>query len=552
MIPIGVGEGTKSVMETDGAMSAGTDFDAVVIGAGVAGLCTLHRLTKLGLSVRAYEKGGDVGGVWYWNRYPGARFDSESYTYCYSFSKELLEEWDWQERFAAQPEILGYLNHVADRFGLRRHIRFDTRVVAAHWDEHRGRWQIETDSAERASARYLITAAGSLSAHQLPDIEGSECFTGKSYHTARWPHDGVNLEGKRVGIIGTGATGVQVVQTIAGSVARLTVFQRTPTYCIPQRNAPLTDNERHEIKQSYDDIFARCRESYGGFIHTFDPRSGHAVSAEEREAKFEALWRQPGFAFWFGNFSDLLMDPTVNAHASEFLRRKIRERVKDPETARKLLPEHPFGTKRVPLENGYYETFNRSNVELVDLRESPIRRITPTGILTSSREYSLDVIVYATGFDAVTGPLTSIDLRGKDGTALAEKWRSGPKTYLGLQIQGFPNLFTIAGPHNAASLCNAVRCTEQNVDWIAGCIEHMRVNGLTRIVPTADAEADWTRHVQEVARQTLLETMTDSWFFGANTPGKERCVAIYAGGAAAYRERCNAVARSGYAGFDLR
>jgi cyclohexanone monooxygenase len=534
------------------SQSMADQADVVVIGAGVAGLCALHRLRQLGLTVRVYESGKDIGGVWYWNRYPGARFDSESYTYCYSFSQELLDEWDWQERFAAQPEILAYLNHVADRFDLRRNICFDTRVVSAHYDARDSSWLIETDRGHRARARYLVTAVGGLSAHQFPGIEGIESFAGESYHTARWPSDAVSLAGKRVGVIGTGATGVQVIQTIASEVAHLTVFQRTANYCVPQRNAPLTHDERLDIKRRYPGIFAKCRESYGGFIHTFDPRSGHEVSSREREAKFEALWSQPGFAFWMGNFRDLMMDPSVNAWASEFVKRKIRERVRDPLTAAKLMPDHPFGTKRVPLENGYYEAYNQEHVELVDLRESPIERITPAGIQTRYGEYRLDVIVFATGFDAVTGSLTSIDIRGRDGKSLRDKWRGGLKTYLGLQVEGFPNLFMIAGPHNAASLCNAVRCTEQNVEWISQCIQHMRKNGVVHIAATPEAEAAWTSHVHEMAEATLLRAMTDSWFFGANTPGKQRSVAIYAGGAAAFRERCDEVARRGYEGFELR
>lgn len=541
----------KTGTSTGKAAASGVDFDAIVIGAGVAGLCALYRLTEMGLSVRAFETAPDVGGVWYWNRYPGAGFDSESYTYCYSFSEELLDEWDWQERFAKQPEVLSYLNHVANRFDLRRHIRFETRVKAARYDEANASWQIKTDDDELVSAQYLIAATGPLSAFQLPDIPGVEDFAGESHHTARWPHQGVDLAGKRVGVIGTGATGVQVIQTIADQVASLKVFQRTPTYCIPQRNAPLSETKRREIKRDYAAVFERCRESYGGFIHCFDPRSGLDVSPDEREATFEALWQQPGFAFWFGNFADLMMDATVNDYACEFIRKKIRERVNDPETARRLMPEHPFGTKRVPLENGYYEAFNRSNVELVDLRETPIERITRAGIETTEREYALDVIIYATGFDAATGSMSRIDIRGEGGLALADKWRDGPKTYLGLQVQGFPNLFNVTGPHNAASLCNAVRCTEQNVDWIASCLGHMREKGLSRIAPSVEAEAEWTRHVQEVARETLLDSMQDSWFFGTNTPGKTSSVLVYAGGAVAYRERCEDVARRGYAGFEL-
>jgi cation diffusion facilitator CzcD-associated flavoprotein CzcO len=528
------------------------DCEAFVIGAGIAGLYALYRLRQLGLRVQGCESGPDVGGVWYWNRYPGARFDSESYTYCYSFSEELLNEWNWRERFAAQPEILAYINHVADRFGLRRDIAFETRVVAARFDEREQLWLVETDRGTRTRTRYLISAAGVLSVPQLPDIAGTDDFRGEIMHTARWPHQGTGLSGKRVGVVGTAATGVQVIQTIAGEVASLTVFQRTANWCVPQRNAPLTDNERRDVKRNYAGILESCRRSYGGFIHDFDPRSGLAVSAEERQATFARLWERPGFAFWLGNFMDLMMDPTVNRYACEFLRDRIRERVRDPETARKLTPDHPFGTKRVPLENGYYEAFNRSNVQLVDLRETPIERITGSGVKTTADHFDLDVLIFATGFDAVTGALERIDIRGEGGKALRDKWRPGPRTCLGLQVAGFPNLFTIGGPHNAATLCNAVRCIEQNVDWIADCIAYMRERGYRRVVPTADAEDAWTRHVHEAADATLLGTMQDSWFFGANTPGRSRSIAIYPPGAAAYRERCEEVARDGYRGFEFR
>ena len=531
--------------------SAALDCEAVIIGAGVAGLCALYRLREQGVSVRGYERASNVGGVWYWNRYPGARFDSESYTYCYSFSQALLDEWDWQESFAAQPEILSYLNHVTERFDLRRDISFNTGVTGAHFDGQSGTWLIDSDRGQQVRTRYLITAVGSLSAYQTPDIDGIGNFDGEIFHTARWPHDGVSLSGKRVGVVGTGATGVQVIQTIAREVAQLTVFQRTANFCVPQRNSPLDDDQRRKIKRDYPAILKRCRETYGGFIHGFDPRSGVEVSADERQKTFEALWQQPGFAFWLGNFMDLLTNATVNRHASDFLRTRIRERVRDPDTARKLLPKHPFGTKRVPLENGYYEVYNRDNVHLVDLRETPIERITQTGIKTTADEHGLDIIIFATGFDAVTGALTRLNVRGEGGTTLQEKWRQGPKTYLGLQIEGFPNMFTIAGPHNAGSLCNAIRCTEQNVDWVVDCIDHMRKRGFRRIAPTAEAEAVWTQHVGDLARATLLGTMTDSWFFGANTPGKPRSVAIYPGGAAMYRERCDEVARGGYQGFEF-
>ncbi len=527
------------------------DFDALIIGAGMAGLCALYRLRQIGLSVHALETAPDVGGVWYWNRYPGARFDSESYTYCYSFSRDLLDDWNWQERFAAQPEVLAYLNHVADRFDLRRHIDFETPVVSARYRQQDGTWLVETEAGKQIRCRFLVTATGPLAVSRFPEIEGFEDFGGECYHTGRWPHRGVVLAGKRVGIIGTGASGVQVIQTIAADVDRLTVFQRTPTYCIPQRNGPLDEGEREDIRRNYGHIFARCRDSFAGFIHSFDPRSGLEVSEQERQAKFEELWQQPGFAFWFGNFIDLMMDPTVNEYACEFLRGKIMERVRDPETARKLLPDHPFGTKRVPLENGYYEVYNRDNVELVDLRETPIQRITSGGIRTTSADYPLDVIICATGFDAVTGSLAKIDIRGLGDQSLSDKWRQGPKTCLGLQVAGFPNLFTLAGPHNAASLCNAVRCTEQNVDWVADCILYMRNQGYTRVVATAEAEADWTQHVNEVAGMTLLDTMTESWFYSAKQPGQERHVLVYAGGANTFRKRCDEEARRSYPGFEF-
>ncbi|MGD2167746.1 MAG: NAD(P)-binding domain-containing protein [Gammaproteobacteria bacterium] len=527
------------------------DFDAIIIGAGVSGICAVHRLVARGLRVRLYESANDVGGVWYWNRYPGARVDSETYTYGFSFSEELVDEWEWQELFSAQPEIQRYLQHVADRFDLRRHMRFDTRILAATYDDHRKCWSIATDAGERTTARYLIAATGTLSAPQMPDYPGMEDFRGMSFHTAHWPARGIDVTDKRVGVIGTGASGVQVIQTIAADVRHLTVFQRTPTYCVPQRNRSLSDEERERIRRNWKEILATCNESYGGFIHTFDSRSGLAVSAEDREAKFEELWDVPGFAFWFGNFADLMMNMEVNAHASEFVRRRIRERVADPDIARKLLPDHPFGTKRIPLENGYYEVYNRENVRLVDIRETPIERVTKRGIRTTDQEYPLDVIVWATGFDAGTGSLTQIDIRGEGGQELKRKWLNGPQTFLGLLVSGFPNLFVVNGPQNAAGLCNAGRCIEQNVDWIVKCIEHIRGLGLTCIVPSPAAEERWTEHVCDVADGTVLKHMKDSWFFGANTPGKARRVNIYAAGAREYRKQCEKVASAGYPGCSM-
>jgi len=525
-----------------------TDLDALVIGAGIGGICALQRFLKMGLRVRLFDGASDVGGVWHWNRYPGARVDSETYTYGFSFSDELTQNWKWQELFSGQPEIERYLQYVVDRFDLRRHMTFSTRVTAASYDEIARQWLVETSAGDRIATQYLIAATGALTIPQLPDVPGIDEFAGDSCHTTRWPGTGVRLRGKRVGVIGTGATGVQVIQTIADQVRHLTVFQRTPTYCIPQRNRRLTEEDQRQIRREWEKTLSACRNSYGGFIHDFDPRSGLAVTPTERDEKFEALWQKPGFAFWFGNFADLMMNLEVNACVSEFVRAKIRQRVKNPDIARQLMPTHSFGTKRVPLENGYYEVYNRSNVRLVDLRETPHNRITSSGIDTSAEAYLLDVIIYATGFDAGTGALTQIDIRGRGELSLSSKWHEGPSTFLGLMVNGFPNLFVVNGPHNAAALSNATRSIEQNVDWIANCITYLRRRGLVCIEPSAAAEEEWTEHVYAVADASILGHMKDSWFFGANTPGKARKATIYAAGAREYREHCDAVARAAYAG----
>lgn len=527
-------------------------FDAIIIGAGVAGLYQLYRLRELGLSVRVYEAGTGVGGTWYWNRYPGARFDSESYTYGYSFSEELLQEWDWSEHFAGQPETERYLNHVADKFDLRRDIRLSTRVGAAAYDEAAQCWQVQTDTGERAQARFLITAIGVLSAPYIPDFAGRESFTGPSFHTGQWPKEPLDFSDKRVCVIGTGATAVQLITEVAKNVGQLTVFQRTPNYCAPLRNGPIDPEAQQKIKASYPEIFKRCRETFAGFLHDFDTRSALEVSEEERLARYEELWAQPGFAKWFGNFGDTMSDLKANATMTEFVRNKIRERVNDPLIAEKLVPkDHPWGTKRVPLESGYYEAYNRDNVLLVDLNETPIESITPKGIKTSDAEYECDVIVYATGFDAVTGAFNQIDIRGVGGRTLKDKWADGPRTYLGLQTAGFPNLFTVVGPHNGATFCNIPRCIEQNVEWVTDCLRHMRAHEYAQIVATPEAEDDWTAHVNEVAEGTILLD-TPSWFVGANIPGKKRTFLMYAGGSPAYRQKCDEVAERGYAGFVLK
>lgn len=529
-------------------------YDAIIIGAGIAGMYQLHRLRQLGLSVRVFESGAGLGGTWYWNRYPGARFDSESYSYGYSFSEELLQEWEWSEHFAPQPETLRYLNFVADKFDLRRDIQLESRVVSARFDEAASTWEIRTEDDRRARASFLITAVGPLSAPTLPSFEGMDSFRGESHHTARWPHEPVSFAGKRVGVIGTGATGVQLIQEVAKTAARLTVFQRTPNWCAPLHNAPIDAETQARIKASYPEIFRKCRESMGGFIHSLDARSALEVSPEEREAFWEELYAKPGFGIWMGNFFDILLNPDANDLMSEFMRRKIRERVKDPELAEKLIPkDHGFGTRRVPLETGYYEVYNQDNVELVDVLAAPIRRITPKGVETRDAEYELDILIYATGFDAITGAFDRIDIRGEGGRRLREKWADGPRTYLGLQTVGFPNLLTLVGPHNAATFCNIPRCIEQNVDWVTKLLAHMRDAGYRRVEPEQSAEGEWTKHVYEVASLTLL-SKTDSWFTGVNQnlPEKRRTFLAYAGGSPAYGAKCDEVAARGYDGFVLR
>ncbi len=532
--------------------------DAIIIGAGIAGLYQLHRLRELGLDAQVLEAGSDVGGTWYWNRYPGARFDSESYSYGYSFSEELLTEWQWSEHFSPQPETLRYVNHVADRFDLRRDIRFDSEVSAARWDEDARCWQVRCADGFETSGRFLITAIGVFAAPTLPEIPGRDEFRGLACHTARWPHEPVDFSGKRVAVIGTGATGVQVIQEVAKSAAGLTVFQRTPNWCAPLNNRPITDAEQVEIRARYPEIFARCRESHGGFIHVADPRNAMETPAAERLAFWEQRYAEPGFGIWMGNFRDIFIDPEANAALSAFVADKIRQRVNDPAIAEKLIPtNHGFGTRRVPLESGYYEVYNQDNVELVDIRETPIERITPTGIRTrtadGTREFEFDIIIHATGFDAVLGGFERIDIRGTDGRTLKDKWSAGPRTFLGLSSAGFPNLFTLVGPHNAATFCNIPRCIEQNVDWLTDLMRHAARNGITRIEAVPDAEQAWTEHVYESAERMLF-TRTDSWFMGVNSnvPGRDRRnFLLYAAGAPAYRERCDAVAAEGYAGFEL-
>jgi len=523
------------------------DFDAVVIGAGVSGLYQLYKLRELGLKVRVFETGTGVGGTWYWNRYPGARFDSESYSYGYSFSPELLAEWDWAERFAGQPETERYLNYVADKFDLRRDIQFNSRVAAAHYREDRRSWDVTLEDGSSYTTRFLITAIGVLSAPTMPRIPGVETFQGQSCHTHYWPKEPVTFADKRVAVIGTGATAIQAITEIAKTVGHLTVFQRTPNWAAPLHNAKIDDAEMRDIRASYPEIFAICNDSPGCFIHRPDRRATHEVTEEEREAFWEKLYAEPGFGIWQGNFRDILTDRAANALISDFVARKIRQRVNNPAVAEKLIPKnHGFGTRRVPLESGYYEVYNQPNVTLVDINETPIERITPKGIKTSDTEYEFDLIIYATGFDAITGSFDRIDIRGIDGVSLKAKWKDGPQTFLGVLVEGFPNLMMVMGPH--AGLGNFPRAAQYSVDWVTGLIRFAEERGVTRVEATPAGVAEWTEHVL-ASGEGLLMNEIDSWMTGVNrnVEGKQtRKIMRYSGGHPAFREHCDAVAADSY------
>ena len=523
------------------------DFDAVIIGAGVSGLYQLHKLRQLGLNVQVFESGSGVGGTWYWNRYPGARFDSESYTYGYSFSPELLEEWNWEERFSGQPENERYLNYVADKFDLRRDILCNSRVTAAHYQEETRSWDVILEDGSHYGARFLITAIGVLSAPTMPRIVGVETFKGQSCHTHYWPKEPVDFTGKRVAVIGTGATAVQTIQEVSKTVGHLTVFQRTPNWCAPLHNSKIGADEMRQIRANYPEILARCAETPGCFIHAPDPRATFEVTPEEREAFWEKLYAEPGFGIWQGNFRDILVDREANALISDFIARKIRQRVRDPAVAEKLIPKnHGFGTRRVPLETGYYEVYNQPNVTLVDINETPIERITPTGVKTSDAEYEFDLIIYATGFDAITGSFDRIDIRGVDGRRLSDEWQAGPQTFLGILVEGFPNLLMVMGPH--AGLGNFPRAAEYSVEWVTGLVRFAHDRGLTRIEATPAGVAEWTDHVKGLGEGLLMNEI-DSWMTGVNrnVEGKQtRKIMRYSGGHPAFREHCDKVATDGY------
>ena len=524
--------------------------DALIIGAGFSGLYQLLCLRdRLGLSALVLEAASGVGGTWYWNRYPGARCDSESHAYCYSFSEELTQEWEWTERYPGPPEILRYLNHVADRFNLKRDIRFNTKVAAAHYDETANLWRVSTEAGERFTAQFLITAVGCLSSANVPKIPGLDTFEGRWYHTGQWPHEGVDFRGKRVGQIGTGSTGIQAAPVIAETAAHLTVFQRTANYSVPARNGPLTREFLTYVKEKAAEIRQLMHVSVNGHPWLISDRLALKTPPQERQRIYEAAWEAGGLRFRAA-FYDLLSDKAANDTAADFIRAKIRQIVKDPSTAAKLSNfDHPYAAKRPPIDTDYFETFNRDNVELVDVRADPIERITQKGIRTRSKEYPLDIIVFATGFDGMTGSLLRIDIRGRGGVPLTKEWAAGPRNYLGLQVAGFPNMFTITGPGSPSVLCNMPVAIEQHVEWITDCIAHMRSQGVTRIEPTNDAVDSWVDEVNRAASATLLPQAKHSWYLGANIPGKPLVFMPYAGGMAHYRKICAEVAAKGYEGF---
>jgi cyclohexanone monooxygenase len=524
-------------------------FDAVVIGAGFAGLYMLHRLRGLGFKARVYEAGGGVGGTWYWNRYPGARCDVESLQYSFSFSDELDQEWNWSEKYSPQPEILAYANHVADRFDLRREIVFDTRVTAATFDEQKNEWRIETDRGGRVSAQFCIMAVGCLSAPNRPAFEGMSDFRGPIYHTGEWPHEGVDFTGLRVGVIGTGSSAIQSIPIIAKQASALTVFQRTATWSVPARNEKLTPEYLKQAKAEYPALRAKARARPTGFYFPFNAQPALADSAEGREWQYEKAWQAGGLPF-LGSYGDLLFEMAANDTIAEFARRKIRSVVKDPATAELLCPEIVFGCKRLCVDTDYFETFNLPHVKLVGVSKTPIERFTPDGLKVDGIVHPFDAIVCATGFAAMTGSFDKITITGRQGRTLAEKWQAGPRAYLGIASEGFPNLFMITGPGSPSVLASMIQAIEQHVDWLADCLGHMRDIGATTIEPKLADEDAWVAHVNDVSTVSLRSTCS-SWYVGTNIPGRPRVFMPYIGGFPIYVQKCNAVMNSGFDGFVL-
>jgi cyclohexanone monooxygenase len=528
------------------------ELDAAIVGGGLAGLYAIYRLRGLGLATRAFEAGSGIGGTWFWNKYPGARCDIESLEYSYSFSDELQQDWSWPERYATQPQILAYINHVADRFDLRRDVQLDTRVTEAAFDAASSRWTLRTSGGETVVARYVIMATGNLSTPRVPDFRGLGSFRGKWYHSGMWPAEGVDFTGLVVGVVGTGSSGIQMIPHIAGQARHLYVFQRTANYSLPARNGPM-DRER---ERSYKDNYPRLRQSakgtsFGVSAYPLPTQSALEVSDAERRANYERLWAQGGTIGLLTSYNDFLVNEQANETAAEFVREKIRSVVKDPEVAALLTPtDHPIGSKRLCLDTGYYETYNRDNVTLVDVRSAPIQEITPTGLRTVEREFALDAIAFATGFDAMTGALREIDIRGLDGMRLADKWAGGPLTWLGLMVAGFPNMFVITGPGSPGVKSQMIHSIEQHVDWVADLLKTASERQARRIEADPEAEANWVAHVNEVADGTLYPRAS-SWYVGANIPGKPRVFMPYVGGVSVYRKLCDEVAADGYRGCKL-
>ena len=528
------------------------DLDVIVVGGGLGGLYALYRLRKMGLTARAFEAGSGVGGTWFWNRYPGARCDVESLEYSYAFDDGLQQEWHWPERYGTQPEILKYINHVADRFDLRRDVILNTRVTSAAFDPGKNLWTVRTDKGHTARAPFCVMATGNLSTPRVPDFKGIETFKGKWYHSGLYPHEGVDFSGLRVGVIGTGSSGVQMIPLIAQQAKHLHVFQRTANYSLPARNAPMDPAIEARHKAQYPERRAAAYETPFG-IAGFPPPVKSALEAtpEERDAAYEAKWAEGGSISFLYAYNDLLVNKASNDTASEFVRNKIRSIVKDQKTAELLAPkDHPIGTKRLCLDTNYYETYNRDNVTLVDVRSAPIQEITEHGVKTADAEYELDAIVFATGFDAMTGALREIDIRVGNGPTLAEKWADGPLTYLGLMVSGFPNMFTITGPGSPSVKTQMIVAIEQHMDWIGDCLAAMKARGMARIEPTPDAERDWVKHVNDVADSTLYP-LANSWYLGSNIPGKPRVFMPYVGGFSGYKKKCDAVAANDYEGFTM-
>ncbi len=535
----------------DSAKNTRAAFDVVIVGAGFGGMYMLYRMRQLGLTTKVFDTATGVGGTWYWNRYPGARCDIESMQYSYSFSPELEQDWRWPETFSAQPDILRYANHVADRFDLRRDMQFETTVESAHFDEASDRWTVKTNRGDLVSARWLIMATGCLSTARVPDFKGLESYTGKTYHTGFWPHEGVDFTGLRVGLIGTGSSAIQALPVIAEQASHITVFQRTPNYSIPSRNRPMDDAYEQHWKSSYPEHRAKARMTRNGVITPLSDKGAVEVDEATRRQVFEDRWKSGGTTF-MAAFNDLIVNADSNETAAEFVRQKIRQIVKDPATAELLAAkDYPIGTKRICVDTDYFETFNRPNVTLVDIRNAPVEELTPNGLKQGGKDYEFDAIVFATGFDAMTGTLERIDIRGREALALKDEWKDGPRTYLGMMSAGFPNMFMITGPQSPSVLSNMIVSIEQHVDWMTDCIAHAERNGVATVEPTREAQDAWNVHNTETAYKTLYPKAA-SWYMGANIPGKPRVFLPYIGGVGAYRAKCDEIAANGYDGFMMR